>query len=239
MKNVSRKYIYIFIQLVLYGTFLTLDLSARNMALSNRIKFAVIFLCFVYVITNGKENPCKWNIYLRYAMALTVVSDAFILMSDYYVYGVLTFILAQELYGLRISALNTGNQLRNLFFRLLFKATLSTLIYIALWVNDFNINLLLIVSLFYFISISTNVFGSIKLYRDNKGRRDIKYFAIGMVLFLLCDINVGLFNLSNFISVGSAYKIIYNISSILMWTFYGPSQILISLSGDSNRQKAQ
>jgi len=64
--------------------------------------------------------------------------------------------------------------------------------------------------------------------------RDIRLFAWGMVLFLLCDINVGIFNLSGFINVGPVYEVLYGISSISMWLFYAPSQVLIVLSGDSN-----
>jgi hypothetical protein len=43
---------------------------------------------------------------------------------------------------------------------------------------------------------------------------------LGMTLFLLCDINVGLYNLSN----GN------NIFRILIWVFYLPSQALLALS---------
>jgi hypothetical protein len=63
-------------------------------------------------------------------------------------------------------------------------------------------------------------------------------FAAGLVLFLLCDINVGLFNLSGFVSVtGRVVEILYSLSSILMWTFYAPSQVLIAISSDNFRQK--
>jgi hypothetical protein len=52
-----------------------------------------------------------------------------------------------------------------------------------------------------------------------------------MVLFLLCDINVGIFNLSGFIALPERiYQMMYSVSSILMWTFYAPSQVLIALS---------
>lgn len=56
--------------------------------------------------------------------------------------------------------------------------------------------------------------------------------AIGMVLFLFCDINVLLYNLMGMISSSSEFiKQLYNISSVSMWLFYLPSQILLSLSG--------
>lgn len=102
--------------------------------------------------------------------------------------------------------------------------------------NFLNVNTdaLLTVSVFYFISICTNVVRSIKLSLHYSNKRGIRCFAVGFLLFLLCDINVGLFNLSGFLSVGPVYDIIYGISSILMWTFYAPSQVLIALSVDTD-----
>jgi hypothetical protein len=72
----------------------------------------------------------------------------------------------------------------------------------------------------------------LRLFVSHHDKRNIRYFTAGMVLFLLCDINVGLFNLSDFLTVTSTYEIIYELSAVLMWTFYAPSQVLLALSGD-------
>jgi hypothetical protein len=93
-------------------------------------------------------------------------------------------------------------------------------------------DLLLFISIFYFICILSNVItASYLAFRDIKTKATMLY-AIGMILFLLCDINVGLFNLSGFISMPrELYSVIYSLSSILMWAFYAPAQVLIVLSG--------
>ncbi len=240
MRGQSRKYIFIVIQLFLYGAFLSMDILESNIALSNKIKFVVVVLCFIYAINIGVKNRSREHIYLIYALAFTVVSDMLILLSDYYFYGVLTFIMAQQLYGMRITELKNRERdsngpkslSRDLVIRLLYQGAFVLLLGILLWLANVNIDALLAVSIFYFISICTNVLRILKLTVNHHDKKDIMYFAIGMVLFLLCDINVGLFNLSGFLSVTPAYEMVYSISSILMWTFYAPSQVFIALSSD-------
>lgn len=242
-------YLFLLIQLTLYGTFLTLDVLENKINLSNYIKFAVVVLCFLYVILITKNEGGRQRIFLSYAMAFTVVSDIFLLFTDYYFYGVLTFIVAQQLYGMRITELfnrenlyrkgldrKTHNSnkklLKELTIRLVVQIIISAILCVLLWMTGILVNSLLVASIFYFISLVTNLAASIKLWLSFPGIKDIIYFAIGMILFFLCDINVGLFNLSSFLDIGSVYINIYNISSILMWTFYGPSQVMIALSSD-------
>lgn len=68
-------------------------------------------------------------------------------------------------------------------------------------------------------------------YKQNDIQKTL--FLIGMVLFLLCDINVGIYNLGSYINVSSSYITnIIEYSSVLMWFFYLPSQVLITLSAD-------
>lgn len=239
MRGQNRKYIFAAIQLLLYGAFLSLDILGRNTALSNRIKFALVVICLIYVIIIRGQNRGREYMFLVYALAFTVISDMFILLSDYYVYGVLTFILAQQLYGMRITEFYNRvkipiSLIRDFVLRLLYQGAFAVLVGIILRKLDVNFDALLGISIFYFISICTNVVRLIKLSIQYNNKKDTKLFTIGMVLFLLCDINVGLFNLSAFLPVGPAYEIIYNASSILMWTFYAPSQVLIALSGHTN-----
>lgn len=239
MKSQSIKYILMVIQLVLYGSFIRLDIFGLNIALSNRFKFTLVVLCFLHVLISRYRNRSREHSYLIYALLFTVVSDIFILLSEYYFYGVLTFILVQQLHGIRITELynreisvdKQTNSYREVPARLLFQVTLAMSVGFILWMININIDALLVASVFYFISLCTNVVRSLRLSLSYPKRRDIKYYAIGLVLFLLCDISVGLFNLSDFLPLSHNYQIIYNISSILMWVFYAPSQVLISLSG--------
>ncbi|NLL73277.1 MAG: hypothetical protein GX237_07095 [Clostridiales bacterium] len=242
MKRQIRKNLFLLVQNILYMAFLTLDILEANIALSNYIKFTVVVLCFLYVLfAKGSSRQQKL---LSYAMVFTVVSDVFLLLTNYYLYGLVTFILVQQLYGIRITELigrrasggGTFNgkkkPLDKFLVRIVVCVVITITLIIILWKFGVPVDGLLLASVFYFISIIINVARCIKLSIDFSAEKDIRYFSIGMLLFLLCDINVGLFNLSSFISMGSIYKNVYNISSVLMWAFYAPSQVMIALSGD-------
>jgi len=100
--KISIGLLFVLLQTILYVAFLTLDLAGRNIGLSSKIKFAMIILCFCYAFF-GKKNAGRSIIfYLQLALFLTVIADLFILILDYYFYGVLTFILVQQLYGIRL-----------------------------------------------------------------------------------------------------------------------------------------
>jgi len=237
MKGRKLRYSFIILQLVLYISFLFLDIQGGNYVLSNYIKFTVVALCLLYVFIYGYKNFDSQLLFLRLALIFTLISDIQLLLLDNYnyFYGVLTFILAQEFHGIRISILDNSKvrYIKDFTVRLLYQSLTELAICLLLWVANVQINGLLAASVFYFICMLTNTVRSLKLTVRNKERKDIRLLAIGMVLFLLCDINVGLFNLSAFLPVGPVYDKIYALSSILMWTFYAPSQVFISLSRDN------
>lgn len=237
MKGRKLRYSFIILQLVLYISFLFLDIQGGNYVLSNYIKFTVVALCLLYVFIYGYKNFDSQLLFLRLALIFTLISDIQLLLLDNYnyFYGVLTFILAQEFHGIRISILDNSKvrYIKDFTVRLLYQSLTGLAICLLLWVANVQINGLLAASVFYFICMLTNTVRSLKLTVRNKERKDIRLLAIGMVLFLLCDINVGLFNLSAFLPVDPVYDKIYALSSILMWTFYAPSQVFISLSRDN------
>ena len=56
-------------------------------------------------------------------------------------------------------------------------------------------------------------------------------FAVGLCLFIGCDVCVGIYNLSSFIDVGLTARAAETFV-FLSWTFYLPSQVMIALSTD-------
>ncbi len=259
----KRNIVFIILQVMLYAAFLVLDLIGGNAVISSYIKFTIIILCFCYALLPTKRSADKGILFLmKTALFFTVVSDLLILILDYYFFGVLTFLMVQQAYGIRIS-MEKGNIQRRLlagiqrdFFkkkprrspvnclrnfsknilgsfllRLLLQTAAAAMVCGVLAYFGVGLEPLLVASVFYFISIVMNTIGAVRAAVLLPGRRDLAMFAAGMVMFLLCDINVGLFNLSGFISLPMGiYSLIYGISSILMWTFYAPSQVLITLS---------
>jgi len=92
---------------------------------------------------------------------------------------------------------------------------------------------LVIISVLYFVSIVLNVRDAVWVAYKTKSLKTI-IFAIGMVLFLLCDINVLLFNISDFVAIDSAlFSNVYAFAAIAMWMFYLPAQVGIAISGAS------
>lgn len=235
--------LFILTQIVLYAAFLTTDITGGSITFSNIIKFTIIILCFCYALFLGKGADKSILFCMKMALFFTLVSDLFILLLDYYYYGVLTFIFAQQLYGIRLSMekyninIEAEQKLlrRSFLIRLAIQALLMVIICVILMKIGTKLDDLLIASVFYFISIATNTLYSIIIAAKRRGKRDLFLFTVGISLFLLCDINVGLFNLSGYITLPKNLDmIVYAVSSILMWTFYAPSQVLIALS---TRQK--
>jgi hypothetical protein len=160
-------------------------------------------------------------------------------MLNSYYYGVLTFILVQQLYGIRILLAQRKDSkekidsvlILSLGKRILLQTSIACVGSLILYQLGIVLESLLLATIFYFVCILTNVIMSVKLAFQKPQRKGNVLFAIGMFLFLLCDINVGLFNLSGYISMPeNLYHTIYSFSSILMWTFYAPAQVLIALS---------
>lgn len=236
----NMRELFILIQMIQFVAFLFLDLTGGSVTLSCRIKYSIIIVCFCYVLFYKKGAGNGILFCLRTALFFTAVSDLFILILDYYFYGVLTFILVQQLYGIRnsIALRNTSGKDkdtsigRSFLLRIIIQITAAAAVCFFLVRMGVKPEKLLMVSIFYFICILTNAVMAIKAAVSEKGRNNL-LFAAGMVLFVLCDINVGLFNISGFIAMPEKlYSILYALSSILMWTFYAPSQVLIALSCD-------
>jgi hypothetical protein len=254
--------IFLLLQATLYATFLTLDLTGGRIGLSVIIKYTIIILCFCYALLTGGINKsiffCGSNnlktavgqslqsklrkdqhietLMLQAGLFFTLISDLFILILDYYFYGVVVFILVQQLYSFRLILLqyeSRDSTKKILFYgrRVTIQVGLTAIVCFVLLLVGISLDRLLIASVFYFISILFNTISAFGLAINDCKKRSTLLYAVGMFLFLLCDINVGLFNLTGFIKMPKEiYSVIYSYSSILMWTFYAPSQVLIALS---------
>ena len=227
------------LQFVLYCSFLALDLSDGSIFLSSIIKFSIVIFCFWYALLFGKSIYQKQLLYLRIALLFTVIADLFILIYDYYFLGVLAFCVVQQLYALRLDLRLCNNRVHKISVsflkRVIIQLIITFIISILLNVVGVILDILLIITVFYFICIMMNVWNATRL-AIKKHNRINTLFAFGITLFLLCDINVGVFNLTYYISLSSLewFHTIYLISSILMWAFYAPSQVLIALCANDN-----
>lgn len=176
------------------------------------LKYAGIVLCLLFSL--------YWSIgggdwLVTAALALTLAADTLLLLLDEgYFLGVLLFCLVQGLYLLRICRANGGRALWPLQAGLLL-VSLAALGRLGL------LTALNVLSLLYFGGFLCNVVLSLGL-RGGRGR----LFALGLCLFLCCDLCVGLFNFP--LSLPAR---LHEAARVGMWLFYLPGQVLITLSG--------
>lgn len=227
-------YLFLFISLesFIYALFILEDFDFNVDIDPNLYKYEamillLIFYFFSFLLNLLVEQIDKDHVKeMRYdmiivggALIFTLLSDTFLLyFNSYYELGVLSFIVVQVLYFVRmIYGLNFSN--KRMYTSICMRVGLSIIAIIVLLALNYFSFLYSIVAI-YFMNIIMNFIDStistVKLYGDKRFITSL-VFTIGLILFIGCDIFVGISNLSSF-------------GSEIIWIFYLPSQILIALS---------
>ncbi|MCY6369176.1 lysoplasmalogenase family protein [Clostridium ganghwense] len=217
-KYINFKNTIILVIIFIYINFLIIDLQGGDPRL---LKYVSILLCFVLVLLIGDRGIDKKDtILLQVALFFTTMADLNLVILKNFILGITAFCIVQIIYIIRHSRkiiLNKSN-----FIVFLLESIVILGLVIMLNIPFYEDKALYIVASIYSILLITSVymaFGTIK--RGVYSKRNSYFIMNGMVLFLLCDINVGLYHIG---------KIQY-ISGLLVWFFYLPSQLLLSLSG--------
>lgn len=208
-------------ELFLYLTFLTLDLTGKSAGLSNVLKYSSILCCAAAALLRCLLCRARnGSGFLAAALLFTAVSDYFLLFSDCYTPGLYTFCLVQTayLFLLRLYLWQTGFfVLRQLIIRFFAGALLLPLL--SRLTEE---SLLFLIPLaFYAVSFAANIVLS---------SRACTRLFFGLLLFALCDINVLLFHLSDYLVLPAVLTDFFHSRSwFCMWLFYLPSQVLLTL----------
>lgn len=231
MKKINYRTIirYLLISVIIfYLIFLFLDINNKYIKLSKNLKFICIILCFFISLLSRHNAFDLYNIkLLQIGLLLTVIADYFLLiLDDYYEIGIAIFILAQITYSIRYAT-----RKRSCIIKRYIKM-LGGIFFLYIIINFFiNIPLIIALGLSYGVCLVTNVYMSILVYKEKTFPKLNSIMVVaGMFLFLLCDINVAIFNIIK----GVYFKynsLVYQISLVSMWLFYLPSQLILSLSG--------
>ena len=201
---------FLIVEGILYALFLSMDMSVdRDQTIP--IKYFGILLCLGFALL-----ACvQWggDRLVPLALALTAGADWFLLVrNDHYAVGIALFLCVQTVYYLRLrkDGAPDGWPLR---------AGLALCAGLGLYALDMASPLNLLAGL-YFSQLLSNTILAWTL-RGRTARR----FALGLTLFVGCDVCVGCFNLqlSNSLFL---HLLVY----LGMWAFYLPSQVLIALS---------
>ncbi len=218
---------------ILYIYFLFIDFSIiGDFIPSSTFKFISIVLCFFISLMTGRKHLGKTDILLlQVGLFITVIADFFLLFTDYFVIGVGVFSLVQIIYAVRYER----NKIKPALIRSIIILMIILAIYLIINFYIVKIELLYLMALYYAITLIINVVKSIKSCKNGLFPYPNKYFiAIGMVLFLLCDMFVGIYNITSQMNISSGIDLLSNFSGKLVWFFYLPSQVLLSLSGVKN-----
>lgn len=196
----------------LWLVFLLLDLT--RLGDSTWVKFAAICLCAAAALTGAKSRDGRL---VALALGFTVGADVFLLLLDRdgadQVTGVCLFLVVQLLYAYRLYCLG-GKTSRWFFPRLALSCLWMGLSLFPLWC-----------AVPYFLNLCLNTLEAWAMKLKGPKSPLASRFAWGLLLFVGCDLCVGLWNVSALLPAALA-----EFSRVGMWLFYLPSQALIVLS---------
>ena len=187
--------------------------------------FSSVALALLFALFTFKKNTCGALTFL--GLVFTVCADVILVLipEGNKLIAMCFFSLVQIFYFIRVFIENSNARTRknHIIFRieLLFIALI-----LPLAVLGSDTDALSIVSMMYFANLITNtVFAFCNAKRAPS-------FAIGLLLFAFCDVFVGLSMIDAYVSI-SETSFVYAITHTdinLIWAFYVPAQMLISLS---------
>lgn len=206
--------------LIIYLSFIYVDFfNIKTESSMNSLKYLSIVFCFLITLIWSENSTNKKDLkLLQIGMFFTLIADLFLVILDYHLAGVITFSIVQMMYIIRY----TEGEAYKIIKRLIEIFILISIIYFLINRYIIRLEFLIALGFFYSICILISILKSIKAAKYGIYPNPNKSMIVwGMILFALCDLNVAL----------ARIKSIHNISSSLIWLFYVPSQVLLSLSG--------
>ncbi len=191
-----------------------------DFAISTALRYAGILLCvaFCAIFAIWYRNIPKTLLF--FALVFTAVADWFLLvLEDYYEAGLAFFIIAQ-LFHFASLCLRSGK-----FFKINAITRLISCIILLITLYFFDaLSPLTVLAAIYAVNLLANFACAIQIAVKDKR---FWLLALGWLLFIGCDICVGLCNASLIGITISAQ--VYNFAGRAIWEFYFPSQVIISL----------
>ncbi|MBP3581663.1 MAG: YwaF family protein [Clostridia bacterium] len=189
------------------------------------LEFSGIALAGIFplIFINPNKNAFSINI----GLILTIFADIFLVLLNpaNKVIGIIFFVLVQLCYFLFLisNTKSKANQISNVVTRLVLTA--GIIVACVLLLKD-KVDFLSIISVIYFANLFVNL-----VFAYAGGKKSLA-FAIGLTLFILCDIIIGLqVAAGDYLTISESsivHKIIFADFNIA-WAVYLPSQVIIAL----------
>ena len=204
----------------IYFSFLILDIIWNGSIPVTIIKYTGIVLCLVYAIK-------KWpkDYLLQIALAFTLLADTILVFDHTATLGVFVFCIAQFFHLARLNSFYFNPKIFIVYLLIIGLVVLFGLVE--------HLDPRYPLAGVYLCTLIYNVVEAIIWNKSKKSTPAICALA-GFILFLCCDINVGI---SYFSSIGDLPMMLFAPANYLAWAFYYPSQVLISNSSKENHFK--
>ena len=198
--------------IIIFVSFIGLDIMAPGFWGSSLLKYAGIFLCVVYA--NQKyEKDYK----LVIALFFTFLADTILVWTPYEIAGVFVFCFAQLMHFIRLAKVSRK-------WLLYFTAIVSGLVIIVGLRHD---NILYSLAALYGSLLFTNLGLSIRRYRTHNKDFRARCAMYGFIAFVGCDLCVGIRHL---MLDGIIPAQFLPLVAFMVWIFYYPSQVLLANS---------
>ena len=210
---------WLIIWILIYISFLLLDIFLPFFWGSALLKYIGIFLCIIYAHQKYTKDYA-----LQLALLFTFLADTILVWTPYALAGIYVFCFAQFMHLTRLTKLSHSTLG---FYALMLSLILS-------FVVVFGLKPIYAMATVYGIELTCNLIMSIKNYRSDKKDFRIRCAYYGFIAFICCDICVALRFLAMDDTLPAA---IIPLTSFLVWVFYYPSQVLIANSSIQDIQK--
>lgn len=216
--------LFIVVEIVLYIFIIFVNPSCIRI-----LQWISILLCFLFAIGMTRKFS-----FINLALLFTVIADGFLVLSASPIQAPgTTFFACTSLAYFMFLFLKESGKTRKIHVISRIFLIVVVLIVTAVVLKE-KTDYLSMISMFYFTNLILNLVFSFVTFKSNK------LLSIGLVLFALCDVVVGLSSGANVYIPVKEGGIIYSIINApinLAWLFYLPSQVIISIFGVLNSKR--
>ncbi len=212
---------FIIIELI-FGVLVQITSGTINVAVS----YLVVLLSLLYSVL--LINKSKFSYLMIFGLLFTVFADLFLVVINpmMRIPAMFCFSITQLMYFLYIYE-NQNNKLIKKYHLIVRLLLAFFMLIITIIVLKDKVDLLSMISIFYYTNLIVNIIYSFFMNQKNY------IFLLGLILFALCDLCVGLSAIGEIyfeLEEGTFLYIIANPGFNLAWLFYSPSQMLLGLN---------
>ncbi len=241
---------FVFLAGLLIIAFTAFDLFHFLPAVSDAFKLAGIVLCFLFTVVIVCLRGADFDrVVLMVSLFFAIIADALLLFTPFYFWGVLIFCIVQELQSVRIfsirrsvvrmdgriSASYRSYKVRNyvLLLNLIQLLFAAVPVAISFFVDIPQVELIS-VSVFYIVGFIGNLIPLGTISRDVRLLDDmlpLRLYFIGMLLYFICDILLGVFRIPEYLPVLPQLKDGIQYALLVIWPLYLAGMVCIALGG--------